>query len=59
MKESLWHLGQLLVVILGVGSIHLVTILNLNYNYPTALLFQLYAVNALLAVTEYVVIIIA
>ena len=56
MKESLWHLGQLLVVILGVGSIHLVTILNLNYNFPTALLFQLYAVNALLAVTGYVVI---
>ena len=56
MKQSLWHLGQLLAVVLIVGSIHLVTILNWNYIFDTTILFQLYAVNFGMAISGYVMI---
>ncbi len=56
MKQSLWHLGQLLVVVCIVGSIHLVTILNLNYAFNTTTLVQLYAVNFIMAIAGYAMI---
>ncbi|MDA0780265.1 MAG: hypothetical protein O2961_06000 [Bacteroidetes bacterium] len=56
MKQSLWHLGQLLVVVCTVGSIHLVTILYLNSTFPARVLFQLYSVNFIMAITGYAMI---
>lgn len=56
MKQSLWHLGQLLAVVFVIGSIHLVAILNSNYTFPVATLYQLYAVNFIMAIAGYAMI---
>ena len=56
MKQSLRHLGQLLAVVFVIGSIHLVTILNLNYNFPVTTLYQLYAINFIIAIAGYAMI---
>mgnify|MGYP000193735089 CR=1 FL=1 len=56
MKQSLWHLGQLLILVLVIGSLHLATITLLNYDFPDATLFQLYAVNFIMAIFGYAMI---
>ena len=56
MKQSLWHLGQLLALVLIIGSVHLFTILNWNYAFNTTTLVKLYAVNFIMAIAGYAMI---
>lgn len=56
MKRSIRHMVQLLAVMCVVGSIHLFTILSVDYIFNTKLLFILYVVNALLACLGYIAI---
>ena len=56
MRQSLGHFGQLMAVFFGFGSIHLVTILKLNIDFPYRLFLKLYLANMLLAVFGYVAI---
>lgn len=56
MRQSLRHFGQLLAISFGVGSIHLVTILKLDIDFPNNLLLRLYLTNILLAVLGYIAI---
>lgn len=53
MSQSLRHLGQLMALVFGVGSIHLFTILYFNNMFSVYELLLAYFINMLLAAMGY------
>ena len=53
MRQSLWHLGQLMVLVTVIGSIHLFTILKINNGLSAHGLLLAYLINMLLALMGY------
>lgn len=53
MRQSLCHLSQLTAIVVGLGSIHLFTILNFKIDFSIYALLKAYSINMLLALLGY------